>query len=88
MISSVKTTYLQDIPLHGHVELRQVDANVHGGRVVLGLVGGGGGGVYLLLVPEVHLLGQNGELLELSFTVELHTKIREFQNHGKGPSPG
>ena len=88
MISSVKTTYLQDVPLHGHVELGQVDADVHGGRVVLGLVGGGGGGVYLLLVSEVHLLGQNGELSELSFTVELHTKIREFHNHGEGPSPG
>ena len=88
MISSVKTSdisssdrsYLQDVPLHGHVELGEVDAHVHGGRVVLGLVGGGGGGVYLLLVPEVHLPGQNGELLELSFTVELQMFAKILQS--------
>ena len=31
---------LQNVPLHGHVELRQVDTHVHRGTVLGGFIGG------------------------------------------------
>ena len=46
---------LQDVPLHGHVELSQVDTDVHRGAVLRGFVGRHRGGADLFLVPEVNL---------------------------------
>ena len=46
---------LQYVPLHGHVELSQVDTDVHRGAVLRGFVGRHRGGADLLLVPEVNL---------------------------------
>ena len=47
--------HLEDVPLDRHVELGQVDPDVHGGAALVGLVGGGAGWVDLLLVPEIDL---------------------------------
>ena len=47
--------HLEDVPLDRHVELGQVDPDVHGGAALVGLVGGGAGWVDLLLVAEIDL---------------------------------